>query len=64
MSRRLPLGFVRANSRAVDFPIPEEAPVMRMVLPSRRLAAAEDMVRVKMLCLCFKNVAGLKVELG
>jgi hypothetical protein len=46
----LALGAVRANSRAVDFPIPEEAPVMRMVLPSRRLAAAEDMLRVKMLC--------------
>lgn len=31
-------GELRANSRAVERPIPEEAPVMRMVLPERRFA--------------------------
>ena len=34
------LGEVRANSIAVLLPMPEEAPVMTMVLPSRRLAIA------------------------
>lgn len=38
-------GEVRANSRAVDFPMPLEAPVIRIVLPSRRFETAEDMVR-------------------
>ena len=39
-------GEVRANSRAVERPMPEEAPVMRMVLPERRLPmAVVDMVR-------------------
>lgn len=42
ISRRLFLGAVRANSKAVLRPMPEEAPVMTMVLPSRRLAAAEE----------------------
>lgn len=42
MRRRLPLGQVRANSRAVDRPMPEEAPVMRTVLPARRWPAAES----------------------
>lgn len=38
-------GEVRANSRAVALPMPEEAPVMRIVLPERRFETAEDMVR-------------------
>jgi hypothetical protein len=38
------LGDVRANSKAVLRPMPEEAPVMRMVLPERRLDIDEDMV--------------------
>jgi hypothetical protein len=37
------LGAVRANSWAVLLPIPELAPVIRTVLPSRRLATAFDM---------------------
>lgn len=41
--RRRPFwGAVRANSRAVERPMPEEAPVTTMVLPVRRFAAAED----------------------
>lgn len=39
ISRRF-LGDVRANSTAVLLPIPEEAPVMTIVLPSRRLPIA------------------------
>ena len=35
-------GAVRANSRAVDRPIPAEAPVMRMVFFERRRAIADD----------------------
>jgi hypothetical protein len=38
------LGAVRANSCAVLLPMPELAPVIRTVLPSRRLAIAVDMV--------------------
>lgn len=38
----LSAGLVRANSRAVERPMPEEAPVMRIVLPERR--AADDAV--------------------
>ena len=37
-------GAVRANSRAVDRPIPAEAPVMRMVFFERRRAIADDIV--------------------
>ena len=37
---------MRANSRAVDLPMPEEAPVMRIVLPERRFDMAVDIVRV------------------
>jgi hypothetical protein len=37
-TRRRSLGAVRANSRAVLRPIPDDAPVIRMVLPSSRLA--------------------------
>lgn len=39
------LGDVRANSLAVLFPMPDEAPVTTIVLPSRRFATAEAMVR-------------------
>lgn len=39
--------LVRANSKAVDRPMPDEAPVMSIVLPARRLAAAEAMVRTE-----------------
>jgi hypothetical protein len=38
------LGAVRANSCAVLLPMPELAPVIRTVLPSRRLAIAVDML--------------------
>lgn len=38
-------GLVRANSSAVDFPIPDEAPVMSTVLPLRRLDIADTMLR-------------------
>jgi hypothetical protein len=37
----LTVGLARANSKAQLRPIPEEAPVMRMVFPARR---ADDMV--------------------
>jgi hypothetical protein len=40
------LGAVRANSFAVLRPIPEEAPVITIVLPSKRLAIAEAIVRL------------------
>jgi len=36
---------VRANSLAVLAPIPEEAPVMRIVLPERRVETAEEYAR-------------------
>jgi hypothetical protein len=36
------LGAVRANSMAVLLPIPDEAPVITIVFPSRRLLIAED----------------------
>lgn len=46
MSRRS-FGAVRANSMAVLRPMPEEAPVMRIVLPSMRLEIAErDILRI------------------
>ena len=41
-SRRSFLGAVRANSKALLRPMPEDAPVMRIVLACRRLAAAEE----------------------
>ena len=41
-------GDVRANSKAVLRPMPEEAPVIRMVLPLRRLDTAEAIVRRRM----------------
>lgn len=48
MRRRSLDGAVRANSRAVLRPMPDEAPVMRTVLPARRFAAAEAMmVRIR-----------------
>ena len=34
-------GEVRANSKAVLRPMPDDAPVMRIVLPARRLETAE-----------------------
>ena len=34
-------GTERANSYAVDLPMPDDAPVMRMVLPWRRLSIVE-----------------------
>ena len=41
-------GKVRANSRAVARPMPDEAPVMRMVFPARRADMAElDILREK-----------------
>lgn len=41
------MGAVRANSIAVERPIPEEAPVTTMVLPVRRPDIAEaDMARM------------------
>ena len=40
------LGKVRANSLAVLRPIPDEAPVTRTVLPSRRFAIAVAIVRL------------------
>ena len=39
------LGDVRANSIAVLFPMPLDAPVITMVLPSRRLPIAVAIVR-------------------
>lgn len=36
---------MRANSKAVLRPIPDDAPVMTTVLPARRFAVAEDIVR-------------------
>ena len=39
------LGDVRANSMAVLFPMPLDAPVITMVLPSRRLPIAVAIVR-------------------
>ena len=42
--RRSSLGEVRANSKAQDRPMPDEAPVMTIVLPDRRWDA-EDMAR-------------------
>jgi hypothetical protein len=40
------LGEVRANSSAQDFPMPLDAPVMRIVLPDRRLPIAEAILSV------------------
>src|SRR5699024_11035393 len=42
------LGEVRANSFAVLLPIPAEAPVTTTVLPSRRFAIADAIVRLRM----------------
>ena len=42
--KRRSFGDVRANSNAVLRPIPEEAPVMRIVLPCRRDAMVEVMM--------------------
>ena len=39
-------GLVRANSNAVERPMPDEAPVMRTVLPERRLDIWVGMVAV------------------
>lgn len=44
------LGEVRANSFAVLLPIPAEAPVTTTVLPSRRFAIADAIVRLGMFC--------------
>ena len=38
-------GLVRANSSAVDFPIPDEAPVTSTVLPLRRWVIEDTMLR-------------------
>jgi hypothetical protein len=37
-------GCVRANSMAVDFPMPEDAPVTTIVLPLRRCAMLDDIL--------------------
>ena len=43
-TRRRFVGHDLANSRAVLFPIPDDAPVMRIVLPLRRLDAASRFI--------------------
>lgn len=37
-------GLVRANSKAQERPIPDDAPVIRIVLPARRAAIEEDIL--------------------
>jgi hypothetical protein len=37
-------GWVRANSRAVERPMPDEAPVIKTVLPLRRCAMLDDIL--------------------
>jgi hypothetical protein len=39
-------GCVRANSMAIDLPIPDDAPVTRIVLPLRRCDMLEDILAV------------------
>jgi len=47
--RRRFLGHDLANSMAVLRPIPEDAPVMRIVLPSRRFDITEELILAFML---------------
>jgi hypothetical protein len=46
-------GCVFANSIAVAFPIPEEAPVITIVLPLRRCAMLDDILAI---CSCIMHV--------